>query len=142
MINMFKLPVCPYCGKAVRYTDSKRLMREKRSECRSCHKRSAVKYKAACVKMGAVFAALLIGLNTLMFFKGNNKTLLPNLIVTVSAIFVYMILTPLTVRLTEIEGQREDEPKLKKNRHRHKKTKYSDVSFEEDPLKGTSFDNN
>lgn len=139
---MFKLPVCPYCGKSVRYTDSKRLMREKHSECRGCRKKSAVKYKAACVKMGAVFAALLIGLNTLMFYKGNNKTLLPNLIVTVGAIFVYMILTPLTVRLIEIDGQREAEPKLKKNRHRHKKTKYSDVNFEEDPLKGTSFDNN
>lgn len=139
---MFDLPSCPYCKRRSDYRESKGFMHSKNAKCRRCGKISAVKYKAACVRLAVLLAAALIGLNTLIFFKGNNKTLLPNLIVTVTAIVAYLLITPFKVKLEEIAGQRDDEHhKLKKNRHRHKKTKYKDVSFEDHPLKGTSFDN-
>lgn len=90
--------------------------------------------------MGAIFVLMLIALNTLMFFHGNNKTLLPHLIATMVPLIIFMVLTPLKVTLIEIEGQRDPEPKRKKNRHRHQKIRHDDVLFDEEPLKGTSFD--
>ncbi len=137
---MMKLPVCPYCGKKLDYGRSVTVMGEKKYVCRSCKKISKVKYKAACAKMGAIFVLMLIALNTLMFFHGNNKTLLPHLIATMVPLIIFMVLTPLKVTLIEIEGQRDPEPKRKKNRHRHKKIRHDDVLFDEEPLKGTSFD--
>ncbi len=137
---MFKLPECPYCGKKLGYKASASLMSGKTMKCRKCGKLSQVKYRARCVKLAVVFAALLITLNTLMLFSENNKTLLPNIILTVGVIIIYLALTPLNVRLFEIEGQRDPEPKRKKNRRRHKKTKYNEVEFDENPLKGTTFD--
>lgn len=138
---MFRLPVCPYCGKKIEYKSSAAVIfRKGNVKCRRCGKLSKPSYVRSCVIMAVVAAALMIALNTLMFFKGNNYTLLPNFIVTMCAVAVYFILIPLKVRLSEIEGQREPEPKRKKNRHRHKKVKYENVKFNEDPLKGTSFD--
>ncbi len=139
---MFKLPVCPYCGRQMGYKASIMLMDKKQTSCRKCGKLSKVRYKGRCAWLAAVFIAVLIVLNTLMLFSENNKTLIPNMVVTVAVIIIYLALTPLTVRLCEIEGQRDRQPvqKLKKNRHRQKKTKYTDVKFDENPLKGTSFD--
>ena len=137
---MMRLPVCPYCGKKLGYKQSAEAMGERNFSCRGCKKLSKVKYKAACAGMGAIFIAALILLNTLMFFFGNNKTLLPHFIATLIPLILFMVLTPLKVRLTEIEGQRDPEPKRKKNRHRHRKIRHDDVLFDEEPLKGTSFD--
>lgn len=137
---MLKTPVCPYCEKKLDYKNSMLAMSAPRYTCRKCKKASAVHFKAASARMAVLFAVLLIGLNTLMFFKGNNKTLLPHIIATVIPIFIFMALTPLKVRLEEIEGQRDPEPKRKKNRRRYQKIKHDDVLFDEEPLKGTSFD--
>ena len=137
-----RLPICPYCGKQLDYKASVQILnnREKQHECRRCKKLSAVKYKAACAKSALIIGAVTIALNTLMLFKAVGVTLLPNLVVTIIAIVLYMVLMPLHVKLFELEGQKEPEPKLKKNRHRHKKVKLQDVEFDKEPLKGTSFD--
>ncbi len=137
---MLKLPSCPYCGKQFGYKASAAMTGQKTAECRKCRKLSQIRFKAGCAKMAAVFAAVLIAINTLMIFSGNNKTLIPNFVVTVAVILVFIALVPLKVKLLEIEGQREPEPKLKKNRHRRKKTRYEEVKFKENPLEGTSFD--
>ena len=139
---MPKLPVCPYCGRVLEYKESAAAMRVKEYRCRKCKKLSRVSSLLRRVILGAVLAAALIAVNTLMLFSENNKTLLPNLIVTLIGIAMYFIFSPLCTRLAEIEGQRDTEPqpKLKKNRHRQKKTRYKDVTFKQNPLEGTSFD--
>ena len=137
---MFRLPVCPYCGKKLDYKASLMSMGVENIKCRQCGKLSRVKFKAACAGLGVLFFLLLVGINTLMFFYGNNRTLLPHFIVTVTVILIFMSLTPLRVKLLELPGQRDSEPKLKKNRHRRKKVRYDEVLFDEDPLKGTSFE--
>lgn len=138
-----RLPRCPYCKKQLDYKNAFRAKNspDKQYKCRRCGKLSSVRHRAANAKTAAIFGAAAIALNTLMFFKASSKTLLPNLIVTLVFIIVYLVLTPLNVTLHEIASQKEPEPKLKKNRHRHKKTKNEDIKFNEEPLKGNSFDN-
>ena len=135
-LKIMRLTQCPYCGKMLDYKASVNAINTKsgRFECRRCRKFSAIKYKAACAKWAVIFALALIALNAA------GKTILPNLVVTITAIIIYIALMPFHLKLSEIDGQREPEPKLKKNRHRKKKTKYKEVEFDEEPLKGTSFD--
>lgn len=137
---MFDLPKCPYCGKQLDYFESAKATGKREDCCRRCKKKYLVHWRKAFAKTAVVVLLLSIALNTLIFFKGNNLTLLPNLIVTVLAIAACMASAPWKVKLHEIEGQRDPEPKRKKNRHRHKKTRYDDVKFDESPLKGSIFD--
>ena len=141
-LKIMRLTQCPYCGKMLDYKASVNAINTKsgRFECRRCGKFSAIKYKAACAKWAVIFALALIALNSAIFFNAAGKTILPNLVVTITAIIIYIALMPFHLKLSEIDGQREPEPKLKKNRHRKKKTKYKEVEFDEEPLKGTSFD--
>ena len=57
---MFKLPVCPYCGRQMGYKASIMLMDKKQTSCRKCGKLSKVRYKGRCAWLAAVFIAVLI----------------------------------------------------------------------------------
>lgn len=137
---MLKLPQCPYCSYKSDYSHARKAMTKKEIVCRKCGKRMTVSYKKASVPMGLIFLVVLIALNTMYLYAGNAKTLLPNLIFTVVIIAVFAALVPLKVTYGKIEGEEDEPPKLKKNRHRHKKSKGNDVSADENPLKNTSFD--
>lgn len=137
---MLDLPKCPYCSKHFDYVESAKAASKREGCCRRCKKKYSVHWRASFTKTAIIAFLLLISLNTLIFFQGNNLTILPNLIVTVLAIIICIATIPWKVKLYEIEGQRDPEPKRKKNRHRHKKTRYDDVKFDESPLKGSIFD--
>ncbi len=115
---MFKSGVCPYCGSTIEYKKRSSAIRENSHVCRKCMKRSTVRFKQSGVMLGIIFAVVLIALNVLMFAKGHNKTVIPNFVITIGAIILYLSLLPLTTEFIRIES--EDPPrKLKKNRRRH-----------------------
>lgn len=90
--------------------------------------------------MGLIFFTALVAMNTFYMFFTKNSTIIPNLIMTVCFIFIYMAIVPTKVRFRKIMGQEEEQPKLKKNRHRHKKDKKQNITFNENPLINTTFD--
>lgn len=137
---MLKLPVCPYCGHSVGYDPAKKSMRVKQIKCIKCGKKMSVSYKKSAAKTAVWFVLFMVFVNTLFLFSANNKTLLPNLIFTVVFIFVYMAIVPLTVKYDKIDGEEDPPKKLKKNRHRHEKTKNRMTQFDDNPLKGTTFE--
>jgi len=137
---MPKLPSCPYCGYKFDYSRSSKALHEKNVKCKKCGKIMSVSYKLAALKMGFLFFVFLVALNTVYLFNSNSRTILPNIIFTVLFIVLYLVLVPLSVSFSKIDGQEDPPEKLKKNRHRHKKTKNKDILFDENPIKDTSFD--
>ena len=137
---MLKLPECPYCGHKFDYSRASKSLREKNLRCRKCGKLMKVSYKLSAVKTAILFFVFLVALNTAYLFHTKNQTIIPNLIITIFFIIVYLAVLPLKVRFLPIPGQEDPPEKLKKNRHRHKKTKNKTIEFDEDPIKGTTFD--
>lgn len=140
---MFKLAKCPYCGFKFDYTRCSKAMHSKYKTftCRKCSKIMSVSYKKSAFVMGVVFFVALIAINTIYLSFAKSRTIIPNLVMTIIFIVLYMVLVPLRVRFGKLPGQEEEPPKLKKNRHRHKKDKPHKLEFEENPLKNTTFDN-
>lgn len=99
----------------------------------------AVSYKKSVAVMAVLFFVALIVLNTVYLKFTKSLTIYPNVIFTVLFIVLFIILVPLRVQYYKIPGQ-EPVEKLKKNRHRHKKTKNQRIDIDDNPLKGTSFD--
>lgn len=137
---MLKLPECPYCGCKYDYGRVKKHIHDKTIECRSCKKMMAVTYKKTATKTAVILFLALIVLNTFYISFTKSETIYPNIIFTVLFIFIFIFLVPLMVKYHKIAGQ-ETQEKLKKNRHRYKKNKNQKTEFNEDPLKGTQFDN-
>ena len=82
----------------------------------------------------------LVFVNTVYLFHSKSQTIIPNIVLTVLFILVYLVIVPLRLTFGKIDGQEDPPEKLKKNRHRHKKTKNTKIEFEDNPIKGTSFD--
>lgn len=137
---MLKLPICPYCGFKFDYSPARKALHEKQVKCKKCGKLMSVSYKLAAAKTAILFFVFLVFVNTVYLFNSKSQTIIPNIILTVLFIFVYMAIVPLKVSFGKIEGQEDPPEKLKKNRHRHKKTKNSMPKFDENPIEGTSFD--
>lgn len=138
---MLMLPTCPFCGSKNDYAWVKKHLHDKPLVCRSCKKKLTVVYKRYALGLAAVFFAITLAISTAYMFFSKNQTVLPDLIFILVMIFAYLALVPLCVRYRKIDGQEPPAEKLKKNRHRHKKIKNTDVKFDENPLEGTSFDN-
>ena len=137
---MLKLPICPYCGFKFDYSAAKKALREKEVKCRKCGKTMSVSYKLAAVKTAVLFFVFLVFVNTVYLFHSKSQTIIPNIVLTVVFILVYLAIVPLRITFGKIDGQEDPPEKLKKNRHRHKKTKNTKIEFEDNPIKGTSFD--
>lgn len=140
-LYMLKLPKCPYCGCGYDYSRVKKHKKDKFFLCASCGKKMAVLYKKNAFIMAVLFFFALIVLNVIFITFTKNSTIYPNLIFTVTAIVVYLCLIPFTVKYHKIKGQEDEPKKLKKNRHRHEKTKNNNSEHDEEPLKGTVFEN-
>jgi len=138
---MFKLPKCPYCGCKSDYKSSVKALSAKEPACKKCGKKFSVVFKLSAAIMAMLFFVFLIAANTLYLKASNNQTIIPNFVMTIAFIILYFVLVPLRSRYKKIPGQENNPEKLKKNRHRHKKTKNYDITINEDPLKNTSFDN-
>ena len=136
---MFKLPKCPYCGYRSDFKSSVKALHAKEVICRKCGKKMSVSFRLSAAGMAVLFFVFLIAANTLYLKASNNQTIIPNFVMTVAFIVLYFVLVPLRSKYSKIPGQEAPPEKLKKNRHRHKKTNYSDI-INEDPLKDTSFD--
>ncbi len=134
---------CPYCGAQIDYKRRMRYVKDKgrNAKCIKCGKIMRVSYKRAAAFIGIIFFVVLVAMNTFYMFFTKNSTIIPNLIMTVLFILLYMALVPAMVRFRKIAGQEEEPPKLKKNRHRHKKEKNNKIEINENPLKNTTFDN-
>ncbi len=137
---MLKLPMCPYCGYKFDYSRSSKALHEKNVKCKKCGKLMKVSYRLSAAKMAVLFFVFLIVLNTVYLFHTKNQTIIPNIVITVVFIAVYLVLVPLTIKFGVIPGQEDPPEKLKKNRHRHKKTKNKDIEFNENPIENTTFD--
>ena len=137
---MLKLPQCPYCGFKYDYTRAKKSMHEKQYACKKCGKLMTVAYKKSATGMAFIFFVVLIVFNTFYLFFTKSQTIIPNIVFTVLFICLYLVLVPLKVTYGKIAGQEDEPEKLKKNRHRHKKTKKVQEDTEENPLKDTSFE--
>lgn len=137
---MLKLPVCPYCGFKFDYSAAKKNLREKEVKCKKCGKVMSVSYKLAAAKTAVLFFVFLVFVNTVYLFHSKSQTIIPNIVLTVIFIFVYLFIVPLRITFGKINGQEDPPEKLKKNRHRHKKTKNAKIEFEDNPIKDTSFD--
>jgi len=120
---MLRLPICPYCGYKFDYAPAKRALRAKQVKCKKCGKQMSVRFKRAAFIMGVKFFVFLVFINTVYLFNSKSRTILPNIIMTVLFIVIYLVIVPLKVSMDKIEGEDEPPQKLKKNRHRHKKTK-------------------
>lgn len=139
---MFRLDKCPYCGFKFDYTRCSMAThsKDKTFACRKCGKLMSVSYKKSAFVMGVIFFVALIAMNTLYLSAAKNTTIIPNLVMTIIFIVLYMVLVPLLVRFGKLPGQEEPPQKLKKNRHRHKKDKPDKIEFDENPLQNTTFD--
>ena len=137
---MLKLPKCPYCGFGFDYSKAAKSLHEKEVKCRKCGKIMSVSYKLAAARTAILFFVFLVFVNTVYLFHSKSQTIIPNIVLTVIFIFVYMAIVPLKITFGKIEGQDDPPEKLKKNRHRHKKTKNCKIEFEENPIENTSFD--
>lgn len=120
---MLKLPICPYCGFKFDYSKARKTLSEKQVKCKKCGKIMSVSYKLAAAKTAVVFFVFLVFVNTVYLFHSKSRTIIPNIVLTVVFIFVYLAIIPLKIKFGKIDGQEDPPEKLKKNRHRHKKTK-------------------
>ena len=139
---MSKQSKCPYCSAQIDYKHRTKYVKDKSKEvkCIKCGKLMKMSYRRAAAFWGFVFFVGLIGINTVYLFFTKNKTIIPNLVLTVVFIVIYMLIVPQMAVFRKIPGQEDALPKLKKNRHRHKKDKNDKIEFEEDPIKNTAFD--
>ncbi len=139
---MNKRNKCPYCGADIDYKHRLKYVRNKGRDvsCIKCGKLMSLSYRKTAFFMGAIFFAGLVAMNTFYLFFTKNRTVIPNLILTMALIVLYLMLVPVNVRFKKIAGQEEEQPKLKKNRHRHKKDKKQKITFDENPLENTTFD--
>ncbi len=139
---MSKRKTCPYCTAKIDYGRRLKAVKSKSKEmpCIKCGKLMRVSYRKSAFFMGVIFFIALIGLNTITLFLTKSRTIIPNLVMTVAFIALYMSIVPTLLRFGEIAGQEDEPPKLKKNRHRHKKDKKQKIEFDENPLKNTTFD--
>lgn len=119
---MFKAGLCPYCEKKIDYKKRAIAISDKNYLCRHCNKNSQVIYIKSAVLLGIIFVSILIALNILILSKGHNQTIIPNFVITVVSIIIYLVLLPLTTEFIKKQDEEETQ-KLKKNRHRHKRTK-------------------
>ncbi len=137
---MLRLPICPYCGYKFDYAPAKNALKEKQVKCKKCGKLMSVSFKKAAAKTAFLFFVFLVFVNTLYLFNSKSRTIIPNVVLTVVFIFVYLAIVPLKISFGKIDGQEDPPEKLKKNRHRHKKTKNNLPEFNDNPIEGTSFD--
>lgn len=137
---MLKLPICPYCGYKFDYSRSSRALHGNAVKCRKCGKLMNVSYKLSAAKTAAVFFVFLVVFNVVYLFNTKNQTIIPNIIITIVFIILYIVIVPLQIKFSTIPGQEDPPEKLKKNRHRHKKTKNQNIEFNENPIENTIFD--
>jgi len=109
-------------------------------KCKKCGKKMSVRFMGAAVRMALWFFVFLVFLNTVYLFNSKSQTIIPNIIITLLFIGLYLVIVPLKISMEKIEGQEDPPQILKKNRHRHKKSKNNLPKFQENPIKGTSFD--
>ncbi len=140
---MSKRKVCPYCKAKIDYGRRLKAVKSKANQitCIKCGKIMSIAYKKSAFLLGLIFFIALIAINTFYLFLTKNQTVIPNLVMTVAFIALYMAIVPTLLRFGKIAGQEDEPPKLKKNRRRHKKDKKQKIEFDENPLKNTTFDN-
>lgn len=108
---MFKLPVCPYCRTVYSYKDIRKNRNKKVIECYHCKnefKKSNFKGYAvlALIICAAAVTVNLIILNMTAEFI---TSIIPIMIISVSAVIIFMILTPFFSDYKKIKGVKEKE---------------------------------
>ncbi len=96
---MFKMPVCPYCHTVYRYGDVRKNKNKKIIECYHCKKYfNQKKYLGyAVLAVILVFIAVVINLIILNLTADFLTSIIPLIIVSVSAVIIFMIFNPFFV---------------------------------------------
>lgn len=91
---MFKLPICPYCHTVYSYKDVK-INKESIIKCYHC-KNKFSQNKIKCFFILTIIIMIAVAINIIILNSSGNliSSIIPVTIVSVTAVVLYMILTP------------------------------------------------
>lgn len=104
-MNIFKLPVCPYCNTIYRYGDVNKLTLKKSSECYNCKKSFRISRAGIAVLFAIVFlVAFLTDIFELVFMP--DIRLLSVFLTNIIAVMIGIFLVPYFIGFNKAEKKK------------------------------------
>lgn len=102
MVEIFRLPICPYCHAVTRYSDVKRTTHNKIIKCHHCNKNYLVSYLKGRIILISIVSIALIVINIFLLKQTTGVTIPFLAIGDAVVVLVAVFLFPFTVRYEEL----------------------------------------